>query len=459
MLIISSDTDPVYAEHRKVWSSYMNSNPCIDSYFIQYREGPQQLVGNTFWLPGKESFKGIITKTIDSIEYFLKKKDYDYIVRTNMSSLWNFDALLSFLNTLPKERVYSGVIGNHHGIQFASGSGFIMTKDIANLLISNRNTAEAVGIIDDVDIGYTMKTLGVHILPGRRTDFYSMEMYLSHTYNPSTYHYRIKWTNNNLRSEEAVAMKFLLSEKMKLGTVVTACDSNTLYCDFIPIFIKAWKTLFPHVDIVIVLVAHEIPDNLKEYSEYIRLSKPIEGIHTAFHAQCIRLLYPRHIARDEGVLITDMDMLPMNRFYYEGPISNLSNDMFIAYRNILLPNEIPICYNIATPSVWSKVFGDKSDEDMLKEWHTPTYDGKHGGKGWNTDQVILIKKFNGYSGPKIILNDTLTKFRRLDRQPGFSVSETLKTEIKNGVYSDYHCMRPYSVHKDINDFIVQSLNS
>ena len=90
MLIISSDTEPVYQEHRKIWSSYMNSNSQIDTYFIQYRDGPQEIEGNTFWLNGKESFQSIITKTLDSLDYFLKIKSYDFIVRTNMSSLLSY---------------------------------------------------------------------------------------------------------------------------------------------------------------------------------------------------------------------------------------------------------------------------------------------------------------------------------------------------------------------------------
>lgn len=101
MLIISSDTEQVYAEHRKVWSSYMNSKKEIECYFIQYRDGPQAIEGNTFWLNGKESFPAILTKTLDSIDFFLKKDSYDFIIRTNMSSLWNFDALLKYLEHFP----------------------------------------------------------------------------------------------------------------------------------------------------------------------------------------------------------------------------------------------------------------------------------------------------------------------------------------------------------------------
>jgi hypothetical protein len=251
-----------------------------------------------------------------------------------------------------------------------------------------------------------------------------------------------------------------IGKRMKIGTVLTACDLNPLYCDFIPPFIKAWKTLFPEIDVVVVLVAEEVPDTLKEYSSYIRISKPIEGIHTAFHAQCIRLLYPRHIDNDKGVLITDMDMLPMNRSYYEKSVADLSDSMFIAYRDICLPHEIPMCYNIATPNTWKVVFGDKTDEETLREWYNPIYDGVHGGKGWNTDQIILINAYKEYTGPKIILNDRITGYNRLDRviNNQFSDLNILKKLIESGMYTDYHCLRPYNDHKAMNNFIIDCLN-
>jgi hypothetical protein len=241
---------------------------------------------------------------------------------------------------------------------------------------------------------------------------------------------------------------------MKLGTVLTATDTNPLYCDFIPIFIKAWKTLFPECDIIIVLVGDSIPQNLFEYSPYIKLFTPLEGIHTAFQSQCIRLLYPQLIERNEGVLITDMDMLPMNRFYYEDAIKFISDDTFVSYRDVLLPHEIPMCYNIALPNIWKDMFSGES----LEKWYSrEIYDGNHGGSGWNIDQLVLIEKFNEYNGKKVILNDRITRYNRIDRY-GFNFNDmSLANKIRSGIFSDYHCLRPYNAHKDTNDFIVNNL--
>jgi hypothetical protein len=212
MLVISSDSEPVYAEHRKIWSKYMNSNPYIHCYFIQYRDAPQALEENTFWLQGEESFPDILTKTFHSIDYFLKKDSYDFIVRTNLSSVWNFNVLLENLKTLPTEKVYNGIIGNDKGIVFVSGSGFIMSEDVARGLLQNCQIAQSVRVMDDVDIGYTLNKLGIIPTLGKRTDFYSREMYDKSIYDSSVYHYRIKWNNLNMRYQEAEVMSELLDK-------------------------------------------------------------------------------------------------------------------------------------------------------------------------------------------------------------------------------------------------------
>jgi hypothetical protein len=247
---------------------------------------------------------------------------------------------------------------------------------------------------------------------------------------------------------------------MKLGTILTATDLNPLYYEFIPNFIKAWNILFPDADVVVVLIADEIPEHLEQYSANIKLFKPLPNILTAFQAQCIRLLYPRHIERNDGVLITDMDMLPMNRSYYADSIKDISDDTFVTYRDVCLPTEIAMCYNIATPAVWRGVFGSNTTESLLQSWNASiVYDGRHGGEGWSTDQKILLKKFNLWSGPKITLNDSITKFNRLDRiHPWvFDDRSKLSNDIKSGMYIDYHCLRPHSLYKDVNDFVVRCL--
>jgi hypothetical protein len=177
ILIISSDSLSHYKKNKEVWKLYMNKFSNIHSYFIENsmnetNESPY-LEGDTLYCKGEESFQNILKKTINGIEYFMKSDiHYDFIVRTNLSSVWCFDSLVCYLKTLPKTNVYSGPRGpyynleNHHfWFYFVGGMGIIMSNDICQLLIKNRTIAESFNNMDDIDIGYTMHTLNIPILP------------------------------------------------------------------------------------------------------------------------------------------------------------------------------------------------------------------------------------------------------------------------------------------------------
>ena len=42
---------------------------------------------------------------------------------------------------------------------------------------------------------------------------------------------------------------------MKLDCILTATNDNPLYLDFVPLFIKTWKKLYPTVDVIIILIS------------------------------------------------------------------------------------------------------------------------------------------------------------------------------------------------------------
>ncbi len=188
-------------------------------------------------------------------------------------------------------------------------------------------------------------------------------------------------------------------------------------------------------------------------------------MHTAFQAQCIRLLYPAVLDTEGAVLISDVDMVPLSRAYFHEPVERIDARHFLAYRDVLLPSgEIPICYNAALPAVWSEIFDVRSREDVrtrLSEWGTGLhYDGKHGGSGWHADQVILYRTLiaRGRGHRDVwILRDAYTGLERLQkvvlqRRPHLVDAE--RDRIRRGEYADYHVLVPYDDHRALNDEVV-----
>jgi hypothetical protein len=246
---------------------------------------------------------------------------------------------------------------------------------------------------------------------------------------------------------------------MKLGTVVTASDLNPTYSEYIPAFIETWTSLVPEADIRIILVADAIPEALLPYSKHIHLMHPLPGVSSAFQAQCIRLLYPRSITRDEGV-ITDMDMLPLCRRYYVDSIKDVSDDAFVIYRDGVLHNQIPMCYCVAHPSTWQSIFGAVHAEELIQSWWKPDYTGIPGQKGWFTDQIFLYNSVMSWPGRIVRFKDYQLRFRRLDRSQRLMANiERACADIRSGLYVDYHGLRPYNAHRAINDAVVAAVKA
>jgi hypothetical protein len=87
---------------------------------------------------------------------------YDYVWRTNLSSVLDFEGLERFLSSskaldVGTNSLYAGYIGlgslnNGSSTFFASGAGFLMSRDVAMYLVENKEFLRW-DIIDDVAIG------------------------------------------------------------------------------------------------------------------------------------------------------------------------------------------------------------------------------------------------------------------------------------------------------------------
>ena len=244
---------------------------------------------------------------------------------------------------------------------------------------------------------------------------------------------------------------------MKLEYVITSCNLNKLYCDFIPIFVKAWKKLIPDIKIRIILIAEKIPEEYQSYDENIILFPPIENITTSFISQYIRLLYPAILNSEGGVLITDMDMLPMNSDYYIKSIEDINNDKFIYYRDFYHPTppQYCMCYNIATSKIWSEIFDINNIEDIiarLKERFS---------NFWCRDQedlYIYINKWKNKEKDFVMLNDNITNYNRICRSQFRRLNKRIINNIQNKIFTDYHALRPNEgKNKEINEKIIELL--
>jgi hypothetical protein len=225
VLVISSDTLPIYKLDKEVWMSYMNKFPNIDSYFIEYRQSDESTIiieNNTIYFQGEECFENIIHKTLNSIDFCLARKKYDFIVRTNLSTVCDFTLLEKYLSELPtKEKIYSGHHGPYYNLEtfrywfdFIGGMGIIMSKDVCEMILepTNRQMVENFKNMDDIDIGYLMYYHHIPIIGMKYYIIDSLDQFnnsISIIHERKYIFYRVK--NHGNRENEAECMRQIIS--------------------------------------------------------------------------------------------------------------------------------------------------------------------------------------------------------------------------------------------------------
>ena len=243
---------------------------------------------------------------------------------------------------------------------------------------------------------------------------------------------------------------------MKLDCALVACNENTHYLDFWPIVKNAWWEIVG-IPCILVYVGETLPDHLKE-DPAVRLFKPIEGWPTATQAQVIRLLYPALLQCEGAVVLSDMDIVPLQKDWFIDGFAKASTNQFVSLRGIDEGNkQVYMCYVGATPRIWADVFSltnEQSVRDMLSMM-AKIYpaDGNHGGKGWCTDQLVLyeaIKYWDHQYSEKVFLLPWTAEIPRLDRsrpEEWLVWNHVTEAKLQGNYYIDFH-MPPYNRFQD-----------
>ncbi len=257
ILIIASDTNPAYSKLQKVWEAYMNSDPKhFDAYFIR---GDADLAAkfeikrNEITVKTHESLvPGIINKTLLSLEALQPSlHEYDYIIRTNLSSFYVFPKLLTFLETLPRANCYGGVplfpcelSPEFLNIRFIWGAGIIMSNDVVQTLLNESCHYEKykAEVPDDVFIGLIFQKKNIPLTYAPRNDYPTKATWLNNKKSipENAFHFRAK--SHHLVRQETDSFTdelFILNELLEQFYGIKDCKTDNvdfLSKNFISIF-------------------------------------------------------------------------------------------------------------------------------------------------------------------------------------------------------------------------------
>jgi hypothetical protein len=251
----------------------------------------------------------------------------------------------------------------------------------------------------------------------------------------------------------------------QLTHVLLASDLNPRYIQCWELVRRAWQDIVG-VEPVLVLVADEAeaPAELLDDPQ-VRLFAPLQDVHTAFQAQCIRLLYPALVETRGMVVIADIELVPLDPRYFHGPLAGLDERFFVAYRDVLHDRSmIAMSYNAARPETWGELFGVRTADDVrlrLAEWASGiSYTAQRGGPGWYTDQQVLYARALPWAertGRLWMLDDAYTGFRRLDRLEANGqdvITPRRRRELLARRYTDYDGAVPHALHRELNEHVL-----
>jgi hypothetical protein len=231
---------------------------------------------------------------------------------------------------------------------------------------------------------------------------------------------------------------------MKIDYVIISSDDNPMYKDFYTIVAKRWFDLGFKTYYVNISDVDDISEN--EYG-IIHKIKALDFVSTGFQSQVVRLFSSKFI--EGNIMMSDIDMLPINKEYYNQYLNELTDDNVIIYSGQPYGDVpyYPMCYVVSNSSNFRKYL---EIEDMNFFEYCKMLSDDYG-QSWNTDENFMYDKFKKFKNYLVIKQRDFA--RRVDRGYWSYNIELLK----NGYYIDSHMLRPYSYYKKQIDNILYEI--
>ena len=169
-LVLYSD-DKYYNQMYNITSKYYKKFTNVKTIYYKF-SNKTELNDDILTIEGYESYiPGILDKTIKAFDY-IKNYEFDYIVRSNISTIINFELLINNLNNnidyAGGIKLYindsyidinNGIIdGLYKNTYYPSGTSIILSKKIFTHILTNKQYID-YNVIDDVSIGFLIKKI------------------------------------------------------------------------------------------------------------------------------------------------------------------------------------------------------------------------------------------------------------------------------------------------------------
>lgn len=193
-ILASSGED--YQRFRDIWIQNIRSfkstsnRDHIDFYFI-YHEPTGNLVQkcdgfvNYFWdnTHGVSMMDSFVQRSISLMEYISKDigEPFDYFIRTNLSTLFDFNSLLEWTRKVPRRNFIAGSVIDNIRSKFTtlSGTNIVLTPDLVDYIIRNKSKLVPECVLEGDDqrlSNLVIANVDVDVMLLKRIDFIEMNI-------------------------------------------------------------------------------------------------------------------------------------------------------------------------------------------------------------------------------------------------------------------------------------------
>jgi len=213
--------DPNYDKMYEITHKYYSKFGNVTTLYYTFDENLVEATkkeGDILYIRGKDTFiPGVLEKTIVAMEYGMENYSFDYLVRSNISTIVEMDKLTRFLENsnleyggvrmlIDSAQPYYGITDERYfGTDYASGVCILMSQRCVRNILDAKDQID-ITVIDDVAIGVLIKKLDIPM--EYMDDMWSVPLNISSIDQPSM----IYRNHNGDRSKDVKNMQVIIDE-------------------------------------------------------------------------------------------------------------------------------------------------------------------------------------------------------------------------------------------------------
>jgi len=244
---------------------------------------------------------------------------------------------------------------------------------------------------------------------------------------------------------------------MKITHAIMSCNSDPTYLEFWPIVSKIWVEKFNIIPVLAYI--NDGPFTVSQDYGYVFNIKYNKEYPISIQSLWARYWYGAQL--NSNMIISDIDMIPLSRWYFIENIKEIPDNKYIhinpalEYKDASNTHMLPSCYHVSNGALFNEILeiaDDTWETSLRKVQSLPLTPVAGCPESWFKDEKYATLKINNYTTKH---PDKIVFKQRPGGQNGHRIDRAnwsyYADRLKNEYYYDCHSVRPYSRYKkDIN---------